>query len=154
MSRDLNRWTGIGRLGKDPELKYMPNGDAVVNFSIACGDDYKDQQGELVSRTEWVNIVAFKRLAEICGQYLLKGSQVYCEGKLRTRKYQTKDGADRYVTEVVIQELQMLGSKPAGEQQGKPAKSQNSPPASGGPAKKAATDYDDDIPFAAVQHVW
>ncbi len=102
MSKDLNLCQFIGRIGKDIELKYMPNGDAVANFSIACGDDYKDKQtGQKVEQTNWINVVAFRRLAEILGEYCNKGDQVYISGKQRTRKYQAQDGSDRYSTEIV-----------------------------------------------------
>ncbi len=111
MSKDLNLCQFIGRIGKDIELKYMPNGDAVANFSIACGDDYKDKQtGQKVEQTNWINVVAFRRLAEILGEYCNKGDQVYISGKQRTRKYQAQDGSDRYSTEIVANEMQMLGS--------------------------------------------
>ena len=120
MSKDLNKWMGIGRLGKDPELKYMPSGGAVTNISIACGADYKDKNtGQKVEVTEWVNIVFFNKLAEIVGEYLKKGSQVYVEGSLRTRKWQDQSGADRYTTEIVASEMQMLGGRaenPAGHE--------------------------------------
>lgn len=111
MSKDLNKWQGIGRLGNDPEIRYTADGKAVASLTIACGDDYKDKQGNKVEHTEWVRISAFGRLAEIIGEYLKKGSQVYIEGKLRTNKWQDKDGQDRYTTEILANELQMLGGK-------------------------------------------
>jgi len=91
MARNLNSCSFIGRLGKDPEIKNMPNGNAVANFGIAVGDDYKDKQGQKVEQTNWVNVVIFGKLAEICGQYLTKGSQVYINGKFVTRKWQDKE---------------------------------------------------------------
>jgi len=103
---DLNQCNFIGRLGKDPELKAMPTGDAVVNFSLACGWKSKNSEG-----VEWVTVVAFGKLAEIIGQHLQKGSRVYIGGKQRTRKWQDKTGTDRYTTEIVARDMQMLGSK-------------------------------------------
>ena len=99
MSKDLNLCQFIGRLGKDPEVRYTPDGKAVANFSIACSDDYKAKSGEKIEQTNWIKIVAWGRLAEICGEYLKKGSQVYIAGKQVTRKWQDKDGNDRYSTE-------------------------------------------------------
>ncbi len=111
MARNLNSCSFIGRLGKDPEIKNMPNGNAVANFGIAVGDDYKDKQGQKVEQTNWVNVVIFGKLAEICGQYLTKGSQVYINGKFVTRKWQDKEGNDKYSTEIVANEMEMLGGK-------------------------------------------
>ena len=112
MSKDVNKCLFIGRLGKDPEQKAMPNGNAVVNFSIACSDDYKDKNsGQTVEQTNWINVVAFGKLAEIIGQYCNKGSKVYVEGKQVTRKWQDQSGADRYTTEIVASEMQMLDSR-------------------------------------------
>lgn len=103
MARDLNRWQGIGRLGKDPEVKYFSSGDAYCNISIACGETWKDKStGEQKERTEWVNLSINGKLAEIVGQYAKKGSRIYAEGKLTTRKWKDKDGADRYSTEIRI----------------------------------------------------
>ncbi len=110
MANDLNRCEFIGRLGKDPETRFMPNGDAVCNFSIAVGWKSKEKEG-----TEWVRVNAFKQLAEICGKYLTKGSQVYISGRMSTRKWRDKDGSDRYSTEINADQMQMLGGKPDGE---------------------------------------
>lgn len=116
MSKDLNLCQFIGRLGQDVELRYMPNGNAVANFSIACGDDYKDKNtGEKVERTNWIRIQMFGRLAEVASEFLRKGSQVYVSGKQVTRKWQDKNGQDRYTTEIVASEMQMLGGKGSGE---------------------------------------
>jgi single-strand DNA-binding protein len=112
MANDLNLCQFIGRLGKDPEQRFLPNGDAVVNFTLAVGWKGKDKEG-----CEWVNVVAFKKLAEIIGQYCTKGQQVYVSGKMRTRKWQDRDGADRYSVEVVADQMQLLGSK--GDAQGR-----------------------------------
>lgn len=124
MSRGINKVTLIGNLGQDPETRYMPSGDAVTNLRIATNESWKDKQtGEQKERTEWHSVVTFGRLAEISAEYLNKGSQVYVEGKLRTRKWQDRDGQDRYTTEVVANEMQMLGSRgpvaPNGQRQKK-----------------------------------
>ena len=141
---DLNRWQGIGRLGKDPDLKYLPSGDAVVNISIACGEKWKDRDGNKQESTEWVNVVAFKRLAEIMAEYLTKGSQVYIDGRLRTRKWQDKEGRDRYMTEVVAQNMQMLG----GKQDGRPSNADRDSDRVPGPGTADdGAPLDDDIPF-------
>jgi len=105
----VNKVILVGNLGKDPELKYTPSGAAVVNFSIATSERYTDKSGARQEKSEWHNIVAWRQLAEICGKYLHKGKQVYVEGKLQTRKWQDRDGNDRYTTEIVIHEMQMLG---------------------------------------------
>ena len=118
MSKDLNSCSFIGRLGKDPKITATTNGGSIANFSIACSDDYKDKQtGQKVDQTNWINIVAFGKLAEIIGQYLAKGSRIYISGKQVTRKWQDQSGADRYSTEIVANEMQMLDSKPDGQQQ-------------------------------------
>ena len=145
MSKDLNQCNFIGRLGKDPEIKYMPSGGAVANLSIACSDDYKDKQsGEKVERTEWINIVAFNKLAEIIGQYCKKGSRVFVTGSMRTRKWQGQDGQDKYTTEVVVKEMQMLDSKRSDTSS--PRQQTTSQPS---PAQSSMIDddFDDDIPF-------
>ena len=111
-SRGVNKVTIVGNLGQDPEVKYMPSGGAVTNISVATSESWKDKQtGQPQERTEWHRIVFFNRLAEIAGEYLKKGSQVYLEGSLRTRKWQDQSGQDRYTTEIVASEMQMLGSK-------------------------------------------
>jgi single-strand DNA-binding protein len=116
---DLNRAMVIGRLGRDPEIRYTPDGRAVVNFSLATSDKWKDKQtGELKERTEWHRIVAFGRLAEICGEYLSKGRQIFIEGRLRTRSWE-KDGITRYTTEIEAINMQMLGSRNDGMDSGR-----------------------------------
>lgn len=113
MSNDLNKCLFIGRLGRDPETRYLPNGKPVTNFSIAVGSSWKDKgTGDKKEQTEWVNLVAFERLAEICAEYLKKGSQVFAEGSMRTRKWQDKEGKDRYSTEIVLSNMQMLAKAP------------------------------------------
>ena len=115
MARGVNKVILIGNLGKDPEVRYMPSGGAVTNVTIATSESWKDKQsGEQQERTEWHNVVFFNRLAEIAGEYLKKGSKVYVEGSLRTRKWQDKEGKDRYTTEIVAGEMQMLDSRGAG----------------------------------------
>jgi single-strand DNA-binding protein len=107
----VNRVILIGNLGRDPEMRYVPSGDAVANFSVACTDSWKDKNGQKQERTEWVRISMFGKLAEIAGEYLKKGSSVYLEGRLQTRKWQDKEGNERQTTEVVADRMQMLGGK-------------------------------------------
>ena len=135
MSKDLNLCQFIGRLGKDPETRMMPNGTAVVNLTLAVGDDYKDKAGNRVEQTEWVRIVVFGKLGDIVTAYCVKGSRIYISGKMKTRSWE-KDGVKQYSTEIVASEIQLLDSK-AGEP--KPAQSQQS--------KTPINDFDDDIPF-------
>ena len=147
----VNKVIVVGNLGKDPETRFLPDGKAVCNFSVATTDTWKDKaSGEKKEATEWHRISAFGRLAEICGEYLKKGSQVYIEGKLKTRKWQDKEGQDRYTTEIIADAMQMLGSR-SGMGGGEPRETRE--PAAGGesrPARKPAgqfQDMDDDIPF-------
>ena len=107
----VNKVILMGNLGRDPEVRFMPNGDAVCNFSIATTDSWKDKAGERQEKTEWHNIVMYRRLAEIAGEYLKKGRPVYIEGRLQTRKWQTKEGQDRYTTEIIADSMQMLGGR-------------------------------------------
>ena len=139
MSKDLNRCDFIGRLGKDVETRFTPDGKAIASFSIACSDDYKDKQGNKVEQTEWVNISAFGKLAEICAQYLKKGSRVYCSGKFNTRKWQDNDGNDRYSTGIKLVDMQMLDTK-------SDSQSSNFSQAPAQP-QTTTTDFEDDIPF-------
>ncbi|MEO8463866.1 MAG: single-stranded DNA-binding protein [Gammaproteobacteria bacterium] len=156
MARGVNKVILVGNLGKDPETRYMPSGSAVTNLTLATSESWKDKQtGDQQERTEWHKIAMFGRLAEIAAEYLRKGSQVYIEGKLRTRKWQDKEGKDRYTTEIVADEMQMLGSKGGGAGAGanapaaasasareRPAAAVNDSVDSGPPG-----DFDDDIPF-------
>jgi single-strand DNA-binding protein len=147
MARGVNKVILIGNLGKDPEVRYMPSGSAVTNITLATTESWKDKQtGEQQERTEWHNVAFFGRLAEIVGEYLRKGSQVYVEGSLRTRKWQDKNGNDRYTTEVIASEMQMLGGRGGTIEYGKetPAATVSAPPA---PAGGAREEFDDDIPF-------
>ena len=128
MANDLNKFMCIGRLGKDPEVRYMPNGNAVVGFSIALGESWKDKNtGEKQERTEWVNCSAFGKLAEIIGEYVKKGSKIYIEGKMRTEKYTGNDGVEKYATKIIVDNMQMLDSKSdnAGQSNQQSASSQN-----------------------------
>jgi single-strand DNA-binding protein len=157
MARGINKVILVGNLGKDPETRYMPNGKAVTNFSIATSESWKDKQtGEQREQTEWHNIVMYDRLAEIAAEYLRKGSQVYVEGKLRTRKWQDKEGRDRYTTEINANEMQMLGSRGgAGGGAGTESRGEPRMASGGGGGERAAAaprpadegSFDDDIPF-------
>lgn len=141
----LNKVILIGRLGRDPETRYMPNGDAVCNFSIATDESWKDKNGQRQTRTEWHAITMYRKLAEIAGQYLKKGSQVYLEGKIQSRKYTGKDGIERTAYEIVCSEMKMLGSKAEG------GEGQHTPPPPQARQQAAAPvpqdDIDDDLPF-------
>lgn len=110
----MNKVILVGNLGRDPEVRFMPNGEAVCNFSIATTDSWKDKAGAKQERTEWHNIVMYRKLAEIAGEYLKKGRPVYVEGRLQTRKWQTKEGQDRYTTEIIADQMQMLGGRDGG----------------------------------------
>jgi len=136
----VNKVILVGNLGKDPELRYTPNGTAVANFPIATSENFKDSQGNKQERTEWHNIVVWRQLAEICGKYLHKGKQVYIEGKLQTRKWQDKNGVDRYTTEIVADSMQMLGSSDqasTGQQQSAPQQQQQQGQAYSQPQQQA-----------------
>lgn len=138
MSRSLNKVQLIGNLGKDPELKYTPSGVAVATFSIATSESWKDQEGNQQEKTEWHNIVAWRKLAEIVGEYLKKGKKVYIEGKLQTRNYE-KDGVKRYITEIVADQLIMLDGGGGGKSSGGSTASEAVP--------MADAPKDDDLPF-------
>ncbi len=139
----LNKATLIGNLGKDPEIRYTPSGMAVANFSLATTENWtKDGQRE--SRTEWHRIVAFGRLAEICGEYLSKGKQIYIEGKIQTREWEDKDGNKKYTTEIVANQMQMLGTRDTGDA---PKTSMTSSKKSDIPETPYPDTQDDDIPF-------
>ncbi|HSG59687.1 MAG TPA: single-stranded DNA-binding protein [Woeseiaceae bacterium] len=146
MARGINKVILVGNLGADPETRYMPSGSAVTNLSIATSETWKDKQtGEQKERTEWHKVAMFNRLAEIAAEYLRKGSQVYIEGKLRTRKWQDRDGNDRWTTEIIADEMQMLGGRGGGGGGSMPM-SQDSGPSSP-PPPAGPDDFDDDIPF-------
>jgi single-strand DNA-binding protein len=155
MARGVNKVILIGNLGRDPEVRYSPSGSAVANITLATSESWKDKNsGEKQEKTEWHRVVFFGRLAEIAGEYLKKGSQVYVEGRLQTRKWQDKEGHDRYTTEIVANEMQMLGSRggagvPSGDNfnQDQPASDNSSASAAKKPKTAVAGDFDDDIPF-------
>ncbi|KAB7628225.1 single-stranded DNA-binding protein [Alkalilimnicola sp. S0819] len=159
MARGVNKVILIGNLGVDPETRYMPSGSAVTNIRIATSESWRDKQtGEQQERTEWHTVVFFNKLAEIAGEYLRKGSKVYVEGSLRTRKWQGKDGQDRYSTEIVANEMQMLDSRGGGSApmggggQSRPQQQSggydDAPRQQPAPAQNAPEpDFDDDIPF-------
>ena len=117
-TKGVNKVILVGNLGNDPEVRYMPNGNAVANLSLATSESWKDQQGQMQERTEWHRLTMYRRLAEIAGEYLKKGSQIYVEGKLQTRKWQDQQGQDRYTTEIIVDQMQMLGSRDGGGQGG------------------------------------
>ena len=158
----VNKVILVGRLGKDPETRYMTNGEAVTNATLATSENWKDKSGEKQEKTEWHNLVFYRRLAEVAGEYLKKGAQIYVEGKIQTRKYQTKEGQERYITEIIVNEMQMLGSKSGGAGSFEVVENQSSSssaPARSTPASKPAAaapapagkgnfdNFDDDIPF-------
>lgn len=170
-SKGVNKVILVGNIGQDPELRYMPNGNAVANFSLATSESWKDQQGQIQERTEWHRCTAYRKLAEIIGEYVRKGSQIYVEGKLQTRKWQDQSGQDKYTTEVIVDQMQMLGSKQQSggqqqvqnqqqrPQQNQPQSNQQQPNprnhtsngAQNGPQSSQMNepdfDFDDDIPF-------
>lgn len=150
MARGVNKVILVGNLGKDPEVRYMPSGSAAANVTLATSESWKDKQtGEQKDRTEWHNIVFFGRLAEIVGEYLKKGSQIYVEGSLRTRKWQDKSGNDRYTTEIVANEMQMLGGRAGGGGSSSSFNQDAGAPSSSSAASSSGADvgFDDDIPF-------
>lgn len=146
MSNDLNQCQFIGRLGSDPESRYTTSGKAVASFSIAVGSQWKNKDGEKQEATEWVNITAFDKLGEICGEYLKKGSQVFISGRMKTEKYTDKNGVEKYATKIIADNMQMLG--------GKSDSSESKPEKASKPAQPAKVDkpdsfdaFDDSIPF-------
>ena len=147
-ARGVNKVIIVGNLGADPDTRYMPSGSAVTNLSVATNESWKDKQtGEQKDRTEWHRVAMFGRLAEIAAEYLRKGSQVYIEGKLRTRKWQDQQGNDRYTTEIIADEMQMLGGRSGA---GAPAMGDSGPPpgpSSQGGGGQDNGGFDDDIPF-------
>lgn len=157
----VNKVILVGHLGKDPETRYMPNGDAITNATLATYESWKDKQtGEKKEQTEWHRLVFYRKLAEIAGQYLRKGSLIYIEGSLKTRKWQDKDGQDRYTTEITVNEMTMLGGRGdtgGGQSSGEPQQRQQQqrPQGNGGgqqqrqsaPQSRGFDDLEDDIPF-------
>ncbi len=167
MARGVNKAILVGNLGRDPEVRYTPSGSAVANVTIATSDSWKDKQtGEMQERTEWHRVVFFNRLAEVVAEYVKKGQQIYVEGRIQTRKWQDQSGQDRYTTEIVANEMQMLGGRAAGggggsgfDQGMDQSQPQQAPKGGGAPAAQqggaapapaqggAYDDFDDDIPF-------
>lgn len=159
--RGVNKVILVGNLGQEPETRYMPSGSAITNISIATSESWKDKSGQMQERTEWHRVVFFNKLAEIAGEYLKKGSKVYVEGALRTRKWQDQSGNDRYTTEIVANEMQMLDSRGSGqgagggfdgydqmpETQGMAPQNQQPSQAPSAPSSPAMSDFEDDIPF-------
>jgi single-strand DNA-binding protein len=146
----VNKVILIGNLGADPEVRYLPSGDAVTNIRIATTDTWKDKSGDKQEHTEWHRIAFFGKLAEIAGEYLKKGSPVYVEGRIRTRKWQDKDGQERYSTEIVADRMQLLGSRAGGSEPMPRAAPKTAEEPKAAPAKKGGgsfEDMDDDIPF-------
>lgn len=153
----VNKVILVGNLGKDPETRYMPNGEAVTNITLATTDSWKDKNGEKQEKTEWHRVTFYRKLAEIAGEYLKKGRQVYIEGRLETRKWQDKDGKDRYTTEIIANEMQMLGNRGGdntfevveGGRGGRASSAGGAPRSGGAPAKSGGEfdDFEDDIPF-------
>jgi single-strand DNA-binding protein len=159
----VNKVIIVGNLGRDPEMRYMPSGEAVANITVATTDKYKDKTGQMVEQTEWHRVSFFGRTAEVCGEYLSKGSQIYVEGSLRTRKYTDKEGVEKYSTEIRGERMQMLGAKNSAHANDDDAPAKNyarqssgsaqpQRQASGGGAGNASglPDMDDDIPFATT----
>lgn len=150
----VNKVILVGNLGADPEMRYLPSGEAVVNLRLATTDTWKDKDGNKQEATEWHRVSYFGRQAEVCGQYLKKGSQIYVEGSIRTRKYQDKDGQEKYATEIRGDRMQMLGSRqgmgdsgPRESTGGAPRGAGASPGKPAAPAGGAFNDFEDDIPF-------
>ncbi len=148
MARGVNKVILVGNLGQDPDVRYAPSGSAITNISVATAESWKDKNtGEKQEKTEWHRVVFFNRLAEIAGEYLRKGSQVYIEGRIQTRKWEDKDGNDRYTTEIVANEMQMLGGRDGGGVDYSQASSNSAPAPAKKQAEPVADDFDDDIPF-------
>jgi len=145
----VNKVILIGNLGRDPEVRYMPSGDAMVSINLATTDNWRDKSGEKQEKTEWHRIVMFGKVAEIAGEYLKKGSQAYFEGRLQTRKWTDKEGQDRYTTEIVADRMQMLGSRSGGATRAMPDEEAPASATSGGGARNSGgiDDLGDDIPF-------
>lgn len=154
MARGINKVILVGNLGADPESRTTPGGLTVTNIRVATTEKRKDRQsGDLIEETEWHRIVMFDRLAEVAREYLRKGSQVYIEGQIRTNKWQDKDGNDRYTTEIIARDMQMLGGRPGagapggGDYDDRPAASGGRAPAGGGRKDREEPPFEDDIPF-------
>jgi single-strand DNA-binding protein len=158
MARGVNKVILVGNLGADPDTRYMPSGKAVTNIRVATSESWKDRTtGDMQERTEWHSIVMYDKLGEIAAEYLRKGSQVYIEGKIRTRKWQDKEGKDRYTTEIIADQMQMLGSRgggapseprePRSASRQAPAEDRSAAPVDEAGAAGGGGEFDDDIPF-------
>lgn len=145
----INKVILIGRLGADPETRYMQNGDAVTNITLATTENWKDKNGEKQEKTEWHRVTFYRKLAEIAGEYLKKGGSIYIEGKLETRKWTDKNGIERYTTGIIAETMKMLSGKPAGQDGGAQSQSQpnNKTSSNNTPQNHGGFDDDDDIPF-------
>lgn len=144
----VNKVILIGRLGADPETRYMANGDAVTNIKLATTETWKNQNGEKQEKTEWHRVTFYRKLAEIAGEYLKKGGMVYVEGKLETRKWTDKNGIERYTTGIIVNEMRMLSGKPASQDGSTPSQSQpNNQTSNNATQGQGGFDDDDDIPF-------
>ena len=146
----INKVTIVGNLGSDPEVRFLPSGEAVANVALATSSKYKNKAGELVEETEWHRVTFFGKLAEIVGEYLKKGRSIYIEGRLKTRKYTDKDGAEKYATDIIANEMQMLGGREGGEYQPRQQAPRSAAPAPRQAPAKASSgfeDMDDSIPF-------
>jgi len=148
MARGVNKAIILGSLGQDPDIRYTAGGAAVANISIATNEQWKDKEsGEMQERTEWHRVVFFGRLAEIVGEYLRKGSQVYVEGRIQTRKWQDKEGQDRYTTEIIADQMQMLGGRGQAGEMPDNFEKRPAPAASQSATPRPEPEFDDDIPF-------
>ncbi|MGC8427749.1 single-stranded DNA-binding protein [Mixta calida] len=153
-SKGVNKVILVGNLGKDPEVRYMPNGGAVASITLATSESWRDKQtGETKEKTEWHRVVLFGKLAEVAGEYLRKGSQIYIEGKLATRKWQDQSGQERYTTEIHVNvggTMQMLGGRQDGKPQGNQPQQQSRGPSTPPASNEPPMDFDDDVPFAYI----
>ena len=145
----VNKVILVGNLGKDPDLKYTPSGDAVATFTLATSEKFKGRDGQMQEKTEWHNIVVWRQLAEICGKFLAKGKQVYLEGKIQSRSYDDRDGNKKYITEIVCDQMQMLGSKNDGDRSASPARTAPASSAPAGGYEEPPFNADDEIPFSS-----
>ena len=143
----VNKVILVGRLGRDPEVRYMSNGEAVTNFSIATSEQWKDKSGAKQEKTEWHNITMYRRLAEIAGDYLRKGQEVYIEGKIQSRKYTGKDGVERVAYEIIASEMKMIGERQAGQGVGSASAAPPAPPQRQAATPPVMDDIDSDVPF-------
>ena len=151
MARGINKVILVGNLGNDPETRYSQSGSAITTISVATSESWKDKNGEQQERTEWHRVKFFGRLAEIAGEYLKKGRQVYIEGSLRTEKYTDKNGVEKYATDIIANEMQMLGGRSGGgmgtESRSEPRAAAPAERGGGSPSQSSSTEFDDDIPF-------